>query len=176
MRIKILNSIAMKNFTKILTVFTLLFAVSLGVVTSCKKETSKEVKMNYSQLSKEIGADNAFVIFAKAGLTEEDPAARGSQRVKANATVITEEDLQLTLVSGNDYSSTTSPDGEWGAFQNLTDTQSACPQNWSNTTAPPSMSCTVPWTAGKILRTFTSDKATAPEPYKVHLSNRLTTQ
>lgn len=73
-------------------IYLSLILVSSLALTLCTKNEINPVKMNYEEVSKLIGRDNAFEVFDKAGLTEVETSEdgttlRGSKKVKAGAAV-----------------------------------------------------------------------------------------
>ena len=171
----------MKHLKLIIALFTV-----TAIIFSCnpkdekKPDTTPPVsvgkKMSYDQLAKEIGATNALTAFDKAGLTESDPAARGSKRPKPGVQLTVLEDLILTQVSANDFTSTTSVNAQWFSYQVFVTGASPDPNagayaicnHYYNApgTAPSIEPCTIT-TAGTV-RTFTSDF-----DYTVHLSAKI---
>lgn len=154
-----------------------LLVIASTVLVLCTKNTGRK-QMTYEQLSKEVGADNAFILFDRAGKTEADPAARGQKKVKAGAQLDVVEDLVLTNPGGgNDYESTTSPNAEWFAFQAFVTgatpdpnagAKSYCNKWYSTAPPPPTEPCNIADDSGKTIRSFTSD-----HDYTVHLSNKI---
>jgi hypothetical protein len=165
----------MKKIKLIIAIF-----VATALVFSCNPKdkktepaTTENKRMSYEQLSKEIGNENALKAFDKAGLTEtsSDPSARGAKKPKPNAQLTVVEDLVLTQVSGNDFSSTTSVNAQWFSYQVFVpgagnDGAYAICNHYYNAAgdAPNVELCTIT-TSGNI-RTFTSDFN-----YLIHLSN-----
>lgn len=160
------------------------FLIALFIATAlmiyCNPKDKKPVntvetkQMSYEQLAKEIGVENAFTAFDKAGKTEAasaDPMARGGKKVKPGSQLTTVEDLVLTHISGNDFSSTLSPNAQWFSYQVFipgagNDGAYAICNHYYNSagSAPASEPCTIT-TSGNV-RTFTSDFN-----YTIHLSN-----
>lgn len=163
----------MKNIIKF-------FAVIAITLFGCTKHyIPTSVKMNYEQLSKEIGSVMAFKVFDRYGLTEADPSilARG-RKVKDNAQVNVTSDIHLTVSDSGDIVYITSPNAEWGGctkFLSQTSNDVAlgiwdC-DRWFNGGTPPSVSCHDGSVSGYNLRAFTSDF-----DYNVHLSEWITVQ
>jgi len=159
-----------------------LFVIT-SVFFSCNPKETKpgttpvsEKKMSYEQLSKEIGDANALAAFDKAGLTEatSDPSGRAAKKPKPNAQLTVVEDLVLTQISGNDFSSTTSDNAQWFSYQVFVPGASPDPNagayaicnHFYNSAgdAPDTEPCTISGSGN--VRTFTSDFN-----YTVHLSN-----
>lgn len=160
----------MKHLKVILALF-----IMTALVFSCnpkeKKPTVQTKRMTYEQLAKEIGDANALVAFDKAGLTEAPSDARGAKRPKPGTQLTVVEDLVLTQVSGNDFSSTTSENAQWFSYQVFVPgagnegAYAICNHYYNSPgAAPDTEPCTI--TGGGNVRTFTSDFN-----YVIHLSN-----
>ena len=151
-------------------------ALVLIVLVSCTKQASKElapVKMNYEELSKELGSSLAFTLFDNAGKTEADPASRtNARKVKANATLSVLADLSLTE-SGGVLTTTISPNAQWAGVQKFftidstNNGVSVC--NWFYWSAPGAgVTKTCQSNGAGSYRSWTSDF-----DYTVHLSDFL---
>lgn len=165
----------MKNVKLIIALFTV-----TAFIFSCNPKQTKpgttpvdkvEKKMSFDQLAKAIGNDNALTAFDKAGLTESDPTARGGRKSKPGVQLTVVEDLVLTQVSGNDFTSTVSDNAQWFSYQVFVpgagnDGAYAICNHYYNAAgdAPDNESCSIT-TSGNV-RTFTSDFN-----YTIHLSN-----
>lgn len=135
----------------------------------------KEKKMTYEQLANEIGIENAFKAFDRANLTEKaaaaDPMTRGGKKVKPNSQLTVVQDLILTQLTANDFSSTLSENAQWFSYQVFVDMTTndgayAIGNHYYDTmgSAPENEPCTI--TTSGFVRTFTSDF-----DYTIHLSN-----
>jgi len=161
--------------------------ISMSVIFSCKPKENKPGTtpdkpvagklMSYDELAKAIGNANALAVFDKAGLTEApsgDAAARGAKKPKPNAQLTVIEDLVLTQISGDEFTSTTSDNAHWFSYQVFVPGATPDPNEGAYATcnhyystvggAPDNENCTIT-TSGNV-RTFTSDFN-----YVVHLSN-----
>ena len=158
----------LKSIVALLVVTALIFSCNPKGKGDPKPQSKR---MSYEQLSKEIGDANALIAFDKAGLTEASSDARVAKKPKPNTQLTVVEDLVLTQVSGNDFSSTTSDNAQWFSYQVFVpgagnDGAYAICNHFYNSPgdAPDSEPCTIT-TSGNV-RTFTSDFN-----YVIHLSN-----
>lgn len=135
---------------KILGIITVLL-ITVGAMSFCHSK-SMDSKMNYEQLSKEIGADNAFKIFDEFGLTEstEVQAAKGyGKTIKKGSTVNVVFALALAQQGADSVKTTgVASDSKWFGTQKWDKRHTTgyavydCQRFWQSTqAAPPSVTC-----------------------------------
>lgn len=158
------------------TLLILLLIASVVAITfvGCKKQYSPHREdMNYEQLSKILGASNAFDVFDRSGLTEQaigGTARSTGKKVKDGATVAVWFNTITLTVTGSSIVYTTKPGSTFGGvtkFVSQTSNDGAlgiwdCNRYWGlNEILPPDVTCTDTATSGYNLRAFVSNSQTA---------------
>jgi hypothetical protein len=143
----------------------IVIAVLAITLFSCTKQASKElapVKVNYEQLAKVIGAGNAFIAFDNAGLTEDNPVARG-RKAKNDATLNAWFNaLTLIQLGPTTFQFTTPINPRYSAFQNFQATRTVSPyycNYWLDNAGPPqTYTCNDTLLTNGDIRAFTQDQ------------------
>jgi uncharacterized lipoprotein NlpE involved in copper resistance len=160
---------------QLITVFAVIAITLFGCDKQASNQLAKE-EMTATELKEKHGIVLPFVDYGVTTSSAIDLSKGGetsrSKKPKANAVVLVVWFNDLTLTeSGGVLTTTLSPNAEWAGVQKwiTVDTTnnavSLCNWNWSNSTAPATITCNGAVT-GFQYRSWTSDKVT----YDVHVS------
>ena len=118
----------------------------------------------------------ALIAITLFSCTKESKQSNHSTEARGKKSELIQETTDLTLtLSGSTFTTTISPNAEWGGVQKFvtmstnTGAVSVCNWNWSGVQAPASKTCSS--SGAGFYRSWTSDKN-----YDVHLSNVIQIQ